>query len=520
MKRKITYSIIAGLILIGTGCSKNFLNVEVQGQSTPSNDPQLAINLVNGVYSSLIYIDPGGGWNTDTHGISFVAATNIMSDDADKGSVITDQPEILDLDNFTETSANTFVAALWNGYYAGISRANNALAALTSAPLDTATKIELQAEVRFIRGYYYFNLVRFFGGVPIILTVPTGPRQAVSDPSFVTRASDSDVYNKAIIPDLQFAMTHLPLKSAQAVGRITQGAATTLLAKVYLYEKNWQQALTLTQDVISSGQYQLVPDYSTLWRQVGDNDAESIFEVETGGYGNTDAGIPLYSELQGPRNSGGVWNNPDFNDPTGDLGWGFCTPSISLVNAYEPGDLRKAATIITINPNPLAPSGDTLWDGFVIPNIHGTQSPYYNYKAYHSERKDGIETFYGNRDRKIKNVHLLRYAEVLLIHAEAANELTQTGLAISDLNQVRNRAGLPSTTASSVSDLRTAIWNERRVELAMEHDRFFDIVRQGRAAQVMQGVGKMFAAGKNELLPIPATQIALSGGKLIQNPGY
>ncbi len=520
MKRRLYHLVLGLAVLVTAGCGKNFLNVEVQGQSNPSNDPQLAVDLVNGVYSSLIYIDPGGGWNTDTHGISFVAATNIRSDDADKGSFAGDQPEIADLDNFTETPANTFVAALWNGYYAGISRANNALAAILTAPMDTATKTELRAEVRFIRGYYYFNLVRFFGGVPIVLSVPSGPRQAISDPSLVTRASDSDVYNKAIIPDLQFALQHLPLKSAQVVGRITRGAAETLLAKVYLYEKNWTQALALTQDVINSNQYQLVPDYSTIWRQVGDNDAESIFEIETGGYGNTDAGIPLYSEMQGPRNKGGVWNNPNFNDPTGDLGWGFCTPTQDLVNDYEPGDLREAATIITINPNPLAPSGDTLWDGFVIPNINGTQSAFYNYKAYHSERKDGIETFFGNRDRKIKNVHLLRYAEVLLINAEAANELMQPSVALADLDQVRNRAGLPNSTAGTQSDLRMAIWHERRVELAMEHDRFFDIVRQGRAAQVMQGVGKNFVAGKNELLPIPATQIALSGGKLLQNPGY
>lgn len=520
MKRNLLQIMIVAATLLACGCTKNFLNVEVQGQSSPSNDPQLATDLVTGVYSSLIYIDPGGGWNTDTHGISFVAATNIMSDDADKGSYAADQPGINDLDNLAQTSANPFVAALWNGYYAGISRANNALAALAVSPLDTATRTELSAEVRFIRGYYYFNLVRFFGGVPIILKVPTGPREADTDSSFVTRASDSDVYNQAIIPDLQFAMNNLPLKNAQTVGRITQGAAETLLAKVYMYEKNWLQAYTLTQDVINSGQYQLVPDYSTIWRQVGDNDAESIFEVETGEYGNTDGGIPLYSEMQSPRNKGGTWNNPGFADATGDLGWGFCTPTTDLINAYEQGDLREAATIITINPNPLAPSGDTLWDGFVIPNINSTQSPYYNYKAYHSERNDGIESFYGNRDRAEKNVHLLRYAEVLLINAEAANNLGNGGTAVIDLNQVRNRAGLPNTTATSQSNLQAAIWKERRVELAMEHDRFFDIVRQGRAAQLMQADGKNFVTGKNELLPIPATQIALSGGKLTQNPGY
>jgi hypothetical protein len=186
---------------------------------------------------------------------------------------------------------------------------------------------------------------------------------------------------------------------------------------------------------------------------------------------------------------------------------------VDLINAYEPGDARKAATVIF---SPVTPQvGDTLWDGYVIPT--GTQSLYYNYKAYHSEK---MESFFNNRDREEKNVHLLRYAEVLLMNAEAANEQGQTATAIMDLNMVRNRANLANTMAVSQVDLRTAIWNERRVELAMEHDRFFDLVRQGRAAQVMQASGKGFVANKNELLPIPATQIALSGGKLIQNPGY
>jgi hypothetical protein len=150
---------------------------------------------------------------------------------------------------------------------------------------------------------------------------------------------------------------------------------------------------------------------------------------------------------------------------------------------------------------------------------------YYNYKAYHSQIPTGgakaqIESFINNRGLCQKNLHILRYAEVLLIKAEADNELGNTGSATTNLNVVRSRAGLPATTASSQIDLRTAIWNERRVELAMEHDRFWDIVRQGRAAQIMQAAGKNFVAGKSELLPIPSSEIAVSGGRLTQNNGY
>jgi hypothetical protein len=132
-----------------------------------------------------------------------------------------------------------------------------------------------------------------------------------------------------------------------------------------------------------------------------------------------------------------------------------------------------------------------------------------------------IEAYQGNRSLCQKNLHILRYAEVLLIKAEAANELGNTGPAIGYLNMVRARAGLKPTTAASQADVRIAIWKERRVELAMEHDRFWDLVRQGRAAQVMIASGKTnFVAGKNELLPIPSTEIAVSGGRLKQNPGY
>src|ERR1700761_3824839 len=134
-KKIINIGFLALILLLGS-CQKSFLNVQTTTPQ-PSNDPNVAQDLVTGAYSSLIYIDPGGGWNYDTHGISFVAATNIMSDDADKGSIPSDQPGINDLDNFTENSGNAFVAALWNGYYAGIARTNNALGALATAALDS-----------------------------------------------------------------------------------------------------------------------------------------------------------------------------------------------------------------------------------------------------------------------------------------------------------------------------------------------------------------------------------------------
>lgn len=489
-------------------CSPDFLDVPVQGKGTAATDPALAENLVVGVYNSLLSGDAFGG--ADTHGIAFISATNIISDDADKGSTLNDQIGIIgELDNFLHTPTNTFVAALWSGYFSGIAKCNQALKALETAKVDEAVRNRWIGEVRFIRGYYYFNLVRLFGGVPLVLRVPLSAEDANTDPKFQTRASVAEIY-ATIKEDLQFAADHTPLRGATQKGRINKGAAQALLAKVYLYEKNWQKVVELTSQVIQSGQYALLTDYEQIWRQAGDNSPESIFEIQTGVFDNSDFGVNGYCVWQGPRVGGkGGWT---------DLGFGFCTPSEGLVTAYESGDKRKAATIIEIDRSP-AHKGTILFDGFRIPSKDSVENFYYNYKAYHSENKN-VESFLGNRDKKQKNIHLLRYADVLLMHAEASNELGQPGQALNDILPLRTRAGLANVTAMGGQALREAIWKERRFELAMEHDRFFDLVRTGTVAQVMKAAGKNFVAGKHELLPVPALQIELSGNKLIQNPGY
>jgi starch-binding outer membrane protein, SusD/RagB family len=509
MKKQLITTGVFGLLLGLSACSDSFLEVPLQGKPTADTDPDFAQNLVVGVYNSLMLSEAFGA-EGDIHGIAFISATNVISDDADKGSTAGDQQGTVGvLDEFTVTSTNPFVQALWSGYFNGIARSNQALIAIESSTLEAATKNRLTAEVRFIRGYYYFNLVRWFGGVPKILRVPTDANDANTDPAFQTRAPAEEIY-QVIIDDLQYGVTNLPLRSQTQAGRIAKGTAQSMLAKVYLYRKEWQKAYDLTKEVMNSGQYDLVPDYSIIWRQAGDNNREAIFEVQTGQFNNSDFGISNYSMFHGPRVGGkGGWT---------DLGWGFGNPSASLVNAYEAGDVRKNATIIFID-NSGTRKGTVLFDGFRIPSADSVENLRYNYKAYHSENKN-VESYLGNRDRKQKNVHLLRFAEVLLIHAEAANELGKTGEALVPLNRVRQRAGLKASTAVGQGALKEAIWQERRVELAMEHDRFFDLVRQGRAAETLQKEGKRFVKGTHELLPIPALQIALSSGKLTQNNGY
>jgi hypothetical protein len=489
--------------LLFVSCSDKFLDVPVQGGVTTSSDPNLGQRLVTGVYHSLLQGDSWG--NGDVHGFAFISATSIISDDADKGSTASDQSvPVGDIDNFTLTATNKFAETLWAGHYNGIGAANQALTALNRAALDPTLRNQLKAEVLFLRGYFYFNLVRMFGGVPLVLRVPKDAEDANTDPTFQTRTTAAVVYD-SIANDLKYAINHLPTRSQSAIGHATKGSAQALLAKVYMYQQKWDDVFALTDEVITSGQYALVDDYATIWRQSGDNSKESIFEIETGKFNNDNLNVDNYTNCQGVRVGGkGGWD---------DLGWGFNNPTQSLINAYEVGDLRKDATIISID-NSGTHKGTTLWDGRRIPSSDSVQNLHYNYKAYTSVTK---ETFANKSDKdRPKNIKVLRYADVLLMYAEAAIHTGQ-GDPDAKVNLVRERAGLSPKAGVTIDD----VWQERHVEFAMEHDRFWDLVRQGRAADVMHAAGKLnFVAGKHELLPIPNSQIVLSANKLVQNPFY
>jgi hypothetical protein len=498
----IRYSFLVMLLLLSS-CS-DFLDVKVQGGETIDADPQLAQKLVTGVYNSLTQGDCFG--NGDIHGFAFISLTNIISDDADKGSTASDQlVPVGDIDNFTITPTNKFCETIWSGHYNGIGASNQALAALAaSTTIDSLQLKKLRGEVRFIRGYLYFNLVRMFGGVPLVLRVPKDVKDADTDTTFVRRAPVSVVYD-SIIRDLQYAIDVLPLKSVSSVGHANKGAAQAMLAKVYMYRGQWDKVYTLTNEVITSGEYALASDYATLWRQAGDNNEESIFEIQTGSFNNENLKIDNYTVCQGPRVGGkGGWD---------DLGWGFNDPSLSLINSYEPGDVRKDATIIFIDNSGLH-KGTILWDDRRLPSSDSVQNLYYNYKAYTSVKNEKYAVT-GDKDRP-KNVHILRYADVLLMYAEASINTGQ-GDASGAVNQIRARANLADISNVTIND----VWQERHIEFAMENDRFWDLVRQGRAATVMHAAGKAnFVEDKNELLPIPNSQIILSGYQLTQNPNY
>lgn len=496
--KNISFSIIAIALVVITaassGCQKDWLspapeNTLIQTDST-FLDKDNAEKFVNSCYN----------WTTQwgQHVFSWIGMSSITSDDADKGSDPGDlgaDKDQMDALSYTPTSLSPL--EVWEANYTGIGRCNQAIDNIPKFEgMDPALANRLVGEAKFLRAYFYFNLVRCFGTIPKIARVYSGEEAAQIYKDY-SGAPPEEIY-ALIEEDLIDAASKLPLKSAyeaKDLGRATKGAAQGLLAKVYMYQKRWNECLASCNDVINSGEYDLEPDFSLVWRQSTEHGPESLFEIE-GQNGAEGWGIGGYFVTQGAR--GPVANG--FN------GWGFNTPTEDLEQAFEPGDERKAATIYY--------AGQTLWDGAVV-DI-SVSNPRYNYKAYASQTQEAnYDSWWSG-----KNIRILRYGEILLIKAEAANELGNTGEAVAALNQVRNRAGLANTSASSQGDLRTAIWNERRVELAMEHDRFFDLVRQGRAGEVLRAHGKNFVDGKHEVFPIPQKHIDLSGGLLKQNNGY
>lgn len=468
-----------------SGCADDYLDVN-ETESILTEDIELfnsnegAATFTTAVYNKFL--------DFSMSSFSWVGMTSIASDDADKGSSPGDTGSDKDLmDALTYNPSSPSTSEIFRANYEGINRANRAISIIpTLDKADANIRERLVGEAKFLRAFMYFTLVKAYGGVPVIDHVPN-PASEEDRLMQLTRKTPAEVY-AFIEKDLTEAAAILPLKSAYSVsekGRVSQGAAYALLAKINLYQKNWQKVVDNCNLVTG---YSLVANYASMFRLAGENDAESIFEIQ--GTGTVPIkGIAGYSNIQGARGAGG-W------------GWGFNTPSQSLLNAYEANDVRKNATIIF--------AGTTLYDGRVVPTT--VENPMYNYKAYSSSFTDAWETD--------TNIKYLRFAEVILMKAEALNELGQTTDAIVLLNQIRNRAGLANSTAVSQSDLRTAIWKERRVEMAFEHDRFFDLVRTGQAAAAFTIHGKNFVTGKHEVFPLPQAFIDEAGGLSTQNPGY
>lgn len=472
MKKYLKYLWLVSLLF--AACNDDFLDVASQEtvEAEDSDEVYEPETYVNGVYG--MFTD----WD---YAFSFLGITEIVSDNAYKGSSTSDTGTDKDLlDNLTYTSTSASIEAMWEHWFKSIGRATQALEYTEEYGLDDEDyETRLIGECKFLRALNYFYLVRGWGALPI------------QEYDLVERLSVSEVY-EYIEQDLLDAIDALPEKSeydSDDLGRATKGAAEALLAKVYLYAEEWQNAYDYAKSVINSGEYALESDYSVLWRESSENGDESIFEFQARGE-STAHGIQQYSQTQGARGTSG-W------------GWGFNIPSDELLADFnEEGDtIRRDATIIF--------AGETMWDGREV--SESVENPMYNEKAYSSANAGASDTD--------KNIRYLRLGEVYLIFAEAANELGNTSEALAALNTIRERVYLDDETTTDQDELREAIWHERRLELAFEHDRWFDLNRTGQAYEVMTALGLPFVEGQHELLPIPEEQL-IETPDMEQNPGW
>ncbi len=477
-------------IMIDSGCKKSFLDPQPQGVLPAVQlykDETGATQGINAIYSQL------GAWAETA--FPALAIESMGGDEVQKGSTSGDSPAIGYYHSFTQTGAeNGFDNTFWNGIYAEISLCSQAVDSIPLINMDATLRARYVAEAKFVRAYQYFRLVRAYGDVPLRLHYP----KTAADFN-IPRTPKAQVWAQ-IEQDLNDAASVLPQSySASDLGRATKGAAWALHAKVAMYEGKWADVLTYTNDVIGEGIYSLFPDFEKSFRIANENNSEEIFEIQNvNSYTNTNATYSQYSQVQGVAPA---------------AGWGFNVPTQTLVNAFETGDPRLNATILF--------AGSTSAEGDAIPALgSGHVDTMYNYKSY----VPFADAILYNNPGADQDVRVIRYSDVLLMNAEANNNQGNTTAALASLEKVRARARagnnsiLPPVTTTDKTQLQLAIWHERQVELAMESDRFFDVVRQGRGVQLFGNRG--FKAGKNELQPIPTDEITLSGGIVKQNPGY
>jgi len=475
MKKYLVLPLVILLVLVSC---EDYLEFPPEGEIpqeqffNTQEDAQKAVNAMYGYLRS---------WNISA--FSYLILGSVPSDEIMKGSSPGDGSWANDYDNFLHTKTQGQILDFWKGRYEGINLSNQVITNVPGIEMDGGVKQRMIAEATFMRAFHYYYLVRAYGGVPIIKEVPAGPEGLV-------RASLEETWDfietdlKAAIPDLPETVPN------NEFGRATRWAAKALLAKVLMYREDWTECKKVSDEIIA-GPFDLYPDFYQLFRPEQEFCQESLFEVvATQVPGEGDLSNSQFAETQAVR---------------GQFGWGWFVPTDDLADAFDAAgdELRKEVTIIY--------KGDVTDDGDTIGGIdvmEGVDLPRYNGKVYVPTRIDRVTGPHGCD----QNVRILRFADILLINAEAA--IHAGGDAATPLNRVRARVGLPPIGSPSLED----IWEERRLELAGEQDRYWDLLRTGQAASVLAKYG--FQTGKHEWYPIPQTEIDLSGGQLEQNPGW
>lgn len=503
--KNIMLIISLGIFLCFTECSckKDFLNktdpTQIGTDVFYQNQTQLE-QAVNGVYGQL------QGIINDQWLYNELPSDNTTFDfnPADRGQA----PRIEAFEFWTVNSGTPNVDDIYISYYNALFNINTAIVKLKNVGTGAITdsvKAQFEGQLKFLRGYYYFQLVQYFGDVVLI----TEPIDVPSKAWDYLRVTQAEVYTQ-IEKDLKEAVSLLPLRYSDAnVGRVTKGAALTLLGKVYLTQKKYPDAVSTLQQILPLG-YSLVPNYADVFDPQKKNGSESIFEVQYQG-GNNLGEWSSFIYTFAPRLSGAVVIGFPASNPGG---WN--TPTRDIIAAYENGDLRKNASVGLDFKSPVTDS--------VVPYI----------KKY-----DHTHTLIGKTD---DNWPVLRYSDVLLMLAEAINDATgPTSEAYGYLNQVRQRAGLALLSGLNQQSFNDKVLNERRVELAFENWRWFDLKRTKTPDQLSQFLNAYSAREKafptvgrqgipysqldyvfqpyEVLYPMPSNEI-LVNNKLTQNNGY
>lgn len=529
---KISILGIALTGLVSTGCN-DWLGEQSPGTTTLDDffvSGEACRQVINGCYTPL-------AWEYNHSYFSEWFIGDIASDDALKGGQnVADGADAYDIDNFKTNANNTIILDYYRAKYQGIQRCNLAIQKVGAYEPDATLSIEekncLLAEAHFLRAFYYFQLVRIFGGVPLVKEVIDS-----SDKWQQPRATATQVY-ESIISDLLYAEEYLYEKADYAIedlGKVTKGAACALLCKVYLYNHDYENAYIWGKKFIdqhyNTGKYSLVADYADNFTLAGENGPESVFEIQYVADPTSDYGEG-YGFTRGTFTI--ILTRPRMSSLGGNAGWGWNHPTRNLYAEFEEGDARREATIGVPDENAQLEE-EVMYLG----------SPYYNNKTCYSE--GGTFPSIDHHSRGPLNYRLIRVSDVLLLYAEAALEsgkdLAAAKWALEEVrSRARNYSGVSGVLpafpgyrgySDNVESLRDAIRHERRVELGMEGHRWFDLVRWGIAKQVMdkdtgsygsteseEARAEMasFIEGKNELFPIPNEEMALN--PMEQNPGY
>lgn len=542
---KYRFLVICFLLTFSFYSCKDFLEVEPTTEVTELDffeTVEGAQQAVNAIYDPLNWGGVVSPLGLGGHSYEFIIG-DICTDDSEKGSIDADQIGISNLKNFTADGGTSNVFLLWEKHYIMIFRANLVLRNLTTATFDEQRKLQLEAEARFLRAYAYFNLVKIFGGVPLFDEPVSGDQIVEKD------FSNAPIYSiyQQIDSDLSFARDNLPQRGVNEIGRANSGAAAALLARSYLYQlgtdntngHTWQELLDLTNEFISGayGSYALASNYAMLFDTEGENNEESIFEIQS-----VDTGVGNFQ--LGPF-VGSVWTV--FQSPQDQGGWGFNTPNQDLVDTYESNDPRRHNTAIAI--------GEHAY-GLPLESGPRNQTGYYHRKAILHPDEWNTEKGSGYNVRKI------RYADILLMNAEAAYHTGNTAQAVQRVSEIRDRASQStfprgfdpmdpngftptgfapldnSVIPTGGQNLLDFILDERRREFGMEQLRFWDIVRTGRHLDLMSSKYSISASliemhsitttnrqtedqvivNPIPVFPIPSLEVADWG--INQNPGY